>query len=138
MSLPQPPRLEQNSSAQCKGNIGITPFEKQLCEETAKATREQCMVEIKEQTRDLNQQKEQFWAKKATVAELERKYEVSEAERKGLKAENDALKEHNKELLALNKSLLEKLYGELDEFKLLEQGADYKEGGRIQSYAIHP
>ena len=54
MSLPQLPIVERDSSAKSKGNIGITPFEKQLCEETVKATREQCMAEIKEQTRELN------------------------------------------------------------------------------------
>jgi hypothetical protein len=54
MSFPQRTKLEQDSSAKNEGNIGITPFEKQLCEETVKTTREQCMAEIKEQTRDLN------------------------------------------------------------------------------------
>ncbi|KAK3174241.1 hypothetical protein OEA41_001485 [Lepraria neglecta] len=69
---PPPPATEKDESPENNdGNMGITPFEKQLCEKTIKATREKCMVEIEKQTQELKVEKKQFWAGKGTVAELE-------------------------------------------------------------------
>ena len=51
---PPPPATEKDESPENNdGNMGIKPFEKQLCKKTIKATREKCKVEIEKQTQEL-------------------------------------------------------------------------------------
>ena len=56
ITFPPPPATEKDETPENNdGNMGITPFEKQLCEKTTKVTREKCKVEIEKQTQELKE-----------------------------------------------------------------------------------